>query len=79
MYGKTGQMPCSEIYTNPDTEPFRGHDGKNTDEHTKQRIEEWWARPDLNWSYLHPKQEGYQATPRALAERGCPFYIKRFV
>ncbi len=24
-----------------------------------------WARPDLNWSYLHPKQEGYQATPRA--------------
>ena len=25
----------------------------------------WWARPDLNWSYVHPKHEGYQATPRA--------------
>ena len=26
-----------------------------------------WARRDLNSSYQHPKLEGYQATPRALA------------
>ncbi len=24
-----------------------------------------WARPDLNWSIMHPKHGGYQATPRA--------------
>ena len=25
----------------------------------------WWARPDLNWSFMHPKHGGYQATLRA--------------
>src|SRR5688572_4964848 len=30
------------------------------------RLENEWARPDLNWSHLHPKQVVYQASPRAL-------------
>lgn len=35
-----------------------------------------WARPDLNWSYVHPKHEGYQATPRARVIRGNLFLFK---
>jgi len=32
-----------------------------------------WARPDLNWSVMHPKHGGYQATPRAHAEFLCVY------
>ena len=36
-----------------------------------------WARPDLNWSYVHPKHEGYQATPRARVKRWNEFMFKK--
>src|SRR6185369_16747686 len=41
------------------------------DKNPGAKIRVKWARPDLNWRLLHPKQQGYQTTPRAPRRRGA--------
>ena len=50
--GKIGKIPIKNT-----------NDGLLKDENIG-KMEKWWVRPNLNRSHLHPKQEGFQATPR---------------